>query len=373
MNSTMPMLTPAPGTDSKTVNSLNGMPTLTPKPSNGHDLPQIENTHPPNNDTDKGTPNTSNGNLELEKSVLAIPPVVNGIDGGSKASYGKNSVIEDITDDEMDISDSDDYDETEMNKSFDGNETLLVEDSFHNQVPVVPDIVQPVPAPPPLRSRPSRFSSFQSPSPLRPPPLARAPPNQIPNTPISSDMLASGKTYTEAKSLPTESSSGSLSFTIDNDKAHLPEKNIKIDIKMEPKAQAIPDFRKILECDYQCSKDLVRAGKDSRKMECDCRLPLDSDEPACGEDCLNRVMSIECSSKCKCGEKCTNRRFQKRQYKKLEVFSTDGKGHGLQAKELIRKDEFIIEYIGEVVTVKEFTKRSHEYSKNVSLYFIFIL
>ena len=49
----------------------------------------------------------------------------------------------------------------------------------------------------------------------------------------------------------------------------------------------------------------------------------------------------------------------------MEIFWTNGKGHGLKALEDISDGEFIIEYLGEVVTTKEFTKRSHEYSKQV--------
>ena len=53
----------------------------------------------------------------------------------------------------------------------------------------------------------------------------------------------------------------------------------------------------------------------------------------------------------------------------MEIFWTNGKGHGLKALEDISDGEFIIEYLGEVVTTKEFTKRSHEYSKQVINFF----
>ena len=359
----MPMLTPAPGSsEANSGKSLNGMPTLTPKPNNGHDTVNTDVIE--HNNTPTSSPLwATNGNGKftiVNNSAEAIAPVVNGIDTSSSGGGATGPVMEDITDDEMDISDSDDYDESEMNKSFDGNETQ--ETTQPDPAPL--DHVQPVPAPPPLRSRPSRFSSVQTPSPLRPPPLARAPGNQLTATPATLWPVAGHKTKQEPGA---DSSSGSLSFTIQNEKAILATKDIKIERKIENFVPApVPDFKKILESEYHCNRDLVRAGKDSRKMECDCRPPVDpnSDIP-CGEDCLNRVMSIECSNKCRCADKCTNRRFQKRQYKKLDIFSTEGKGHGLKAKENIQNGEFIIEYIGEVVTVKEFTKRSHEYSKNV--------
>lgn len=31
----------------------------------------------------------------------------------------------------------------------------------------------------------------------------------------------------------------------------------------------------------------------------------------CGEDCLNRMLMIECGSRCPLGEHCSNKRFQK--------------------------------------------------------------
>ena len=48
---------------------------------------------------------------------------------------------------------------------------------------------------------------------------------------------------------------------------------------------------------------------------------------------------------------------------KLEVFWTNGKGHGLRALERIKEGAFIIEYMGEVVSAKDFKKRSHEYAR----------
>ena len=66
---------------------------------------------------------------------------------------------------------------------------------------------------------------------------------------------------------------------------------------------------------------------------------------------------------CKCGDRCTNKNFQKRAYPALDVFWAAGKGHGLQSKEKIKNGDFIIEYMGEVVSAKDFKKRSHEYSK----------
>ena len=114
---------------------------------------------------------------------------------------------------------------------------------------------------------------------------------------------------------------------------------------------------------FDCLLDYVRAGKDTRKMECDCAVPKEADEEPCGDSCLNRAMMIECGNRCKNQDKCQNKNFQKRKYADLEIFWTNGKGHGLKALAPIKRGNFIIEYMGEVVSAKEFKKRSHEYSK----------
>ena len=107
-------------------------------------------------------------------------------------------------------------------------------------------------------------------------------------------------------------------------------------------------------------------------MECDCKVPFDPDEVACGDSCLNRAMMIECGSRCKNSDRCTNKNFQKRKYANLEIFWTNGKGHGLKALSPIKRGDFIIEYMGEVVSAKEFKKRSHEYSKAANKHHYFM-
>ena len=75
--------------------------------------------------------------------------------------------------------------------------------------------------------------------------------------------------------------------------------------------------------------------------------------------CLNRLIKTECVEKF-CSESCENRRFQKKQWKKVKVekvplvcknkfaLEMGDKGKGLVAAENIKSGEFVIEYIGEV-------------------------
>ncbi len=63
----------------------------------------------------------------------------------------------------------------------------------------------------------------------------------------------------------------------------------------------------------------------------------------------NRSAKIECEESCQGGEGCVNKRIQKFDWKKVEKRERKGKGYGLIALEDIKKDDFIIEYIGKIV------------------------
>uniref|UniRef100_A0A8B9HQ03 ASH1 like histone lysine methyltransferase n=1 Tax=Astyanax mexicanus TaxID=7994 RepID=A0A8B9HQ03_ASTMX len=95
---------------------------------------------------------------------------------------------------------------------------------------------------------------------------------------------------------------------------------------------------------------------------CNCRLPEDHSDKGCLDDCLNRMIFAECSpSTCPCGEECDNQRIQRHEWVQcLERFRTDGKGWGIRTKEPLRSGQFIIEYLGEVVSEQEFRSRMME-------------
>ncbi|KAK1805371.1 hypothetical protein P4O66_019681 [Electrophorus voltai] len=95
---------------------------------------------------------------------------------------------------------------------------------------------------------------------------------------------------------------------------------------------------------------------------CNCRLPDDSGDKGCLDDCLNRMIFAECSpSTCPCGEQCDNQRIQRHEWVQcLERFRTEGKGWGIRTKEPLRSGQFIIEYLGEVVSEQEFRSRMME-------------
>ncbi|XP_008547281.1 probable histone-lysine N-methyltransferase CG1716 [Microplitis demolitor] len=115
--------------------------------------------------------------------------------------------------------------------------------------------------------------------------------------------------------------------------------------------------------------------KETKRMVCDCFLTeeeVERGELGCGEDCLNRLLMIECGSRCVVSDRCTNRRFQSCSYAKCEVFRTDKKGLGLRATADLDAGEFIMEYVGEVVDPKDFRKRAKEYSKDKNKHYYFM-
>ncbi|XP_015606823.1 uncharacterized protein LOC107273288 isoform X2 [Cephus cinctus] len=115
--------------------------------------------------------------------------------------------------------------------------------------------------------------------------------------------------------------------------------------------------------------------KETKRMVCDCFLTEEETirgELGCGEDCLNRLLMIECGPRCVVGDRCTNKRFQNCEYAKCEVFRTEKKGFGLRAVGDMLAGEFIMEYVGEVVDPKDFRRRAKEYSKDKNKHYYFM-
>ncbi|PWA83761.1 SET domain group 4 [Artemisia annua] len=90
---------------------------------------------------------------------------------------------------------------------------------------------------------------------------------------------------------------------------------------------------------------LVKKKRDDTDMTTGCN---DCSSSNCSEDCLCRSQSISCSKACRCSERCTNKPFRKE--KKIKIVSTELCGWGVEAAESIKKGEFIIEYVGEVIS-----------------------
>ncbi|XP_013674044.2 histone-lysine N-methyltransferase ASHR3 [Brassica napus] len=70
--------------------------------------------------------------------------------------------------------------------------------------------------------------------------------------------------------------------------------------------------------------------------------------PTCCRSCVCRVQCVSCSKRCGCPETCGNRPFRKD--KKIKIVKTKLCGWGVEAAESINKEDFIVEYIGEVIS-----------------------
>ena len=90
-----------------------------------------------------------------------------------------------------------------------------------------------------------------------------------------------------------------------------------------------------------------------------CHCKPGNSSTGCGDDCINRMTYSECDQRlCPLGDKCTNNQIQKhRGVTGLERFMTEEKGWGVRSKIKISIGEFVMEYVGEVVSEKEFKLR----------------
>ncbi|CAN8229886.1 unnamed protein product [Cochlearia groenlandica] len=69
--------------------------------------------------------------------------------------------------------------------------------------------------------------------------------------------------------------------------------------------------------------------------------------PTCCRSCVCRSQCVSCSEACGCPDTCGNRPF--REAKKIKLVKTELCGWGVEAEESINAEEFIVEYIGEVI------------------------
>ena len=134
----------------------------------------------------------------------------------------------------------------------------------------------------------------------------------------------------------------------------------------------LKSFRKINENHYMCAR---KVNKQSKKMQCDCTLTKEemaNGEKGCGDDCLNRLLFIECGKGCQLDSLCRNKRFQNLENAAIEVFKTEWKGFGIRALAPLPRDTFLMEYVGEVLDNKQFRKRARQYAREEVQHFYFM-
>ncbi|KAJ2962152.1 hypothetical protein NQZ79_g2632 [Umbelopsis isabellina] len=140
-------------------------------------------------------------------------------------------------------------------------------------------------------------------------------------------------------------------------------------------AEAMTTYQHITANIYKGSATGKSIAEESMPCECKYEPGLDYPEAACGDDdvCINRMMFMECmEDDCPCGRYCRNRRFQLQQYSSVDVIRTEKKGYGLRALADFESNQFIMEYIGEVIPNSEFIRRTKEYGVEGVKHFYFM-
>ncbi|KAE9617237.1 hypothetical protein Lal_00034287 [Lupinus albus] len=107
-------------------------------------------------------------------------------------------------------------------------------------------------------------------------------------------------------------------------------------------------------------RNIYRTKKFKRRFDdgifCSCTLSPESPS-VCGRDCHCGLLQSSCSSSCKCGSSCMNKAFQHRPVKKMKLVQTEKCGFGIVADEDIKRGDFVIEYVGEVIDDKACEER----------------
>ncbi|GLT66066.1 hypothetical protein SLA2020_384590 [Shorea laevis] len=109
-------------------------------------------------------------------------------------------------------------------------------------------------------------------------------------------------------------------------------------------------------------RNIYLTKKIKRRLEddgifCSCTPSPGSTAVCGGRDCHCGMLLSSCSSGCKCGSSCLNKPFQNRPVKKLKLVQTEKCGAGIVTGENIKRGEFVIEYVGEVIDDKTCEQR----------------
>lgn len=110
-------------------------------------------------------------------------------------------------------------------------------------------------------------------------------------------------------------------------------------------------------------------------MSANLRSAENGENHACGEDsdCINRATKMECCADAgNCGGGCQNQRFQRKQWASVSVIKTEKKGFGLRADAFLQPNQFIYEYIGEVINEPTFRRRMLQYDDEGIKHFYFM-
>ncbi|RDL39325.1 Histone-lysine N-methyltransferase [Venustampulla echinocandica] len=226
----------------------------------------------------------------------------------------------------------------------------------------------------------------------------------VPTTPGKVEMSGSSTpaTRNSASQSPVKKKSASLSPSpkseVDEDEEVIgggitltvePGKGAKLSRKSSQKVVSrpapifdhLPDATEVATSVFQVIKDCIYGSKymgysEHDSLDCDCSEEWSNGKNhACGEDsdCINRATKMECvDGDCNCGLGCQNQRFQRKEYANVSVIETAQKGYGLRANTDLYPNEFIFEYIGEVINEPTFRRRTIQYDEEGIKHFYFM-
>lgn len=129
-----------------------------------------------------------------------------------------------------------------------------------------------------------------------------------------------------------------------------------------------PNFKTIKTNFY--ANDVVKP----KQITAECRICNCKPDDECGDDCLNRIVFIECNVEtCPCGNRCQNTKIQRNIGAPVECFMTAHKGWVVKSNFPIKSGTFISEHVGEVVTENEYkTRMTTLYSDDIHNYGLYL-
>jgi [histone H3]-lysine36 N-trimethyltransferase len=114
------------------------------------------------------------------------------------------------------------------------------------------------------------------------------------------------------------------------------------------------------------SVDATDIDEDNDEPErCTCQAPYKKGPCCFDERCVNYATQTECTV---CHPGCQNQRFRRRQFANIEVREAPGKGFGLFTNEDLKPGQFVYEYYGELISLKELNRRMNESVSERHLY-----
>uniref|UniRef100_A0A672SEE6 Nuclear receptor binding SET domain protein 3 n=1 Tax=Sinocyclocheilus grahami TaxID=75366 RepID=A0A672SEE6_SINGR len=141
------------------------------------------------------------------------------------------------------------------------------------------------------------------------------------------------------------------------------QRETKEALEQERNSRRPPPY-KFIKSNKPVGKVQVHVADLSEIPRCNCKP---TDERPCSQDsqCLNRMLQYECHPQvCPAGDRCHNQCFSKRLYPDTEVIKTTGRGWGLKTKQDLKKGDFVMEYVGELIDSEECKQRIRHANEN---------